>query len=265
MKLNILSLVVALGAVLFTLFRPVGDGAPTRTVDAATPVVDEDLGGELRALRKSTEALADRLEQIEMRQSLLESRPAASQRQVAIETVDEPQASEQVEQQLRELAAALENPGMVPNLEFESLVLSVLDSRERDEEAEREERRRIAREEEVSRRVAELTEELGLNLSQAKGVHGVLTTSQARRDELFRSMREDGVFDRTTMRETMGTIRDESRTELQGILAQDQYDRYIELEDSDRRGFGRGPGGDFGGGGGRRGGEDGGGGRDRRR
>jgi hypothetical protein len=71
-------------------------------------------------------------------------------------------------------------------------------------------------------------------------------------------MREGFSGDRESIRDEMRTIRSDVRAEVETILAPDQYDRYVELEDS-RRGWpdrGRESRRNDGGGGGRRGGRD---------
>lgn len=240
MRLAFSALALSIGAILLTLLRPTEtapaprESAPARPVESA-----ETLRAEILALRAENEQLADRLQQIEMRQEVLESRPAAA----ALET-RAPVATAQdtaSEERLRQLVAALENPDLAPASGLQSVVLDVLESKEREEELDRAERRRQLAEERVSERILDYTERLGLSRGQAEDMHGVLLTAQLGREELFGAMRSEGVFDRNTMRDTMREIRDTTHAELAVILSPEQLDEYVESEGGDR--WGGGPGG----------------------
>lgn len=240
MKLSLVSLAIAVAAILLTVLRPTSSAPAPRETAAVEPGAD-DLRGEIAALRAENAELQARLDEIAMRQELLERRPAAA------ETRREPVPSGDeiaVDEKLRQLVAALENPALAPASGIESLVLDVLETKEQQEEYDRAERRRQLTEERVQERVLELTEQLGLDSRQANEMHRVLTEEQLGREKLFLDMRDDGVFDRRTMRDGMREIRETTHTELQAILSPGQLEDYESLEE--RRFFGGPPGGPFG-------------------
>lgn len=258
--LTYLSFALALGAVLLSVFDFAGSRRPTRasTVAGSASSADEALREELSALAETSGEILQRLTDLEERQVALELNPptTASLREPVTDEVAPVDLGP-----LKDLAAALDAVDGAPSAQLHSLVLDVLASKEAQDRAERDQRRLEATQDRVNQRVDELREELGLNSRQANDMGRVLLNEQVRRDEFFGRMREGFSGDRESIRDEMRTIRSDARAEVETILAPDQYDRYVELEDS-RRGFGgwgdrgRESRGNDGGGGGRRGGRD---------
>ena len=249
------ALALALAAVLlstwFAISAPSSGRAALPEAQAARPVQDTAaLAAAVAELTETTAALKEQLVALEMRQVALENRPAGvpSGRQQVAPGADEVPADLEA---LRELAAAMQSDGAAAPSELQSLILAVVEGEEERERLAEEERRRTAALERVDERVYELQEVLGLTQDQSADMRRILGHEQIQRQDLFAAMREDGVFDRESMRDSWREIRDESRTAIEGVLAPDQYERYLELE-RDRGGrFG---GGGFGVGGGGRGG-----------
>lgn len=258
--LTYLSFILALGAVLLSVFDFSGSRGSTRTPAVAgfNSSADEALREEFSALAETSGEILQRLRDLEQRQVALELNPPtkASLREPVVEEIAAAELGS-----LKDLAAALDAVDGTPPAQLQSLVLDVLASKEAQDRAQRDQRRLEATQDRVNERVTQLREELGLNSRQANDMGRVLLNEQVRRDEFFGKMREGFVGDRESIRDEMHTIRGDARTELEKILAPDQYDRYVELEDS-RRGFGgwsdrgRESRRSDGGGGGRRGGRD---------
>ena len=253
MKL-LLGLLLAGAAVAGTLFAVGRDSAERVSAETAqsTAVGAAELAllrDELRATRDELSSLRAANEDLSMRLSELEQRPVAVQPRMPVAT----EASE-LEDDVRDMVAALQQPG-TQNPGLETFVLGVLDQKEEREEEARRLRREEARVERLTRRMEELTAELGLSPYQQDEMMAILNDEAARRDTLISAMRETGDFDRRAVRESMETLRGETRMSLETVLTPEQLQQYEDSEGG-RGGF-RGPRGgrpDSGGGGGGSGG-----------
>ena len=82
----------------------------------------------------------------------------------------------------------------------------------------------------------ELTEKLGLTGHQTNELRTILTDSNSKRSETFRTLRESG--DWGNMGEPMRQLRDETNQALANVLDPTQYEQYQKLEGSRSRGMG---------------------------
>lgn len=98
---------------------------------------------------------------------------------------------------------------------------------ERERKDRRQEREQRRREREVER-VATMAGELGLNERQSEELliarEGLRTTIR----EMFEFMREQGDFDRETMRDTMSELQHEHRKILAEFMSNEQVEQYVE-------------------------------------
>lgn len=211
---------VLVAATMIASWPAPASGAPT----AAAPISVSDEG----SLRAEVAALAERTDLMAMPVETLQTRIAAVQQ-------------EEIDEMLGLLAAARDPE--TGSEQLEELVLNVIDAKEDRERDERDERRREAMEERMETRIAELTEELGLNGYQAGEMNRILTTEQTSREEFFSKMREDGTCDRQAIRDGMQEIRTKTRAQAQVVLSTSQYDQYVES----KSGFGGGRRGEEGG------------------
>lgn len=142
---------------------------------------------------------------------------------------------------------------------FDAAVDAVIQQREEEEAAARAERREQRRQEQLDQRVADLSEQLGLDASQQSAFAEALNQTSVARNDYFSDMRENGFSGREEIQAKMTELREQELETLGGFLNQDQLTQYQELtEVSGFGGFGgrggnRGGGGS-GGGGGTRGG-----------
>ena len=154
----------------------------------------------------------------------------------------------------QEALASLGNP------EQRSLILSVLEQKEADEQRARDEARQQRDEERRLARADEIAEKLGLNRADRDVLLSVMTETDNRRGLIITEMRENGFGDRDAMREGMQGLQDWRNEELNSRFGEDLTGQINELDNGGGRGFGgRGGGGQ--GGGGQGGGGQGGGGR----
>ena len=236
----VLILTALAGVFFFTTTGVSSEGVRAVQPSIATPggSVDERIDRLEAALAR----IAARIEALESRPVLTQStavQPGSGRTLLEADT-------QPLEETLRELAAALENPGQPPSPQLENLIVGVVEGREQRAEAERLEERRQAIEDRINERMLELRHELGLDERQAEEMRGLIVASQEKREALFDRMREGPVPDRRNMRDEMRTIRDEFNSEVQLVLAPAQYDRFLELErENSDFGWGRrgGPGG----------------------
>ncbi|PCJ54477.1 MAG: hypothetical protein COA70_04965 [Planctomycetota bacterium] len=145
---------------------------------------------------------------------------------------------------------------------FDAAVGAVIQLREEQEDAERSARREDRRQEQLETRVAELAEQLGLDIGQTEVLTKALNDTSVARSEFFADMRENGWGDRDGIRTRMAEISELETQTLSASLTPEQMTQYTELNDS--RGFGGfggggGGGGNRGSGGGNRGSQGGGG------
>jgi chromosome segregation ATPase len=120
----------------------------------------------------------------------------------------------------------------------------------RKEEAEQQRAEREARRKEFQQqRLAVLTERLGLSPAQVEKLGAIWDEADAKRQELFQTMREGGL-DRGEMREAMAAIRQQVDQQLQETLTTAQYTEYQKIREEEQPTRGGGPfGSGFGGGG----------------
>ena len=219
-------------AVLVLALSP-GGGA-TEQAPVALPAAELELETAVQALRRETRSLGARIADLEMRST------AATPARVA-------QAPAEDLAELRELAAALQSPNVPPPPQLQMAVERAIEVREAEEEAERDARRAQEREERVDRRVADLTETLDLDLNQSRAMRDVMFEFDTRREETFRTMREEGGgFDREAMRTAFTTLRTDYNNSVQAVLTPQQWETYQTEVDTGWRGAGFGGGG-FGG------------------
>jgi hypothetical protein len=202
---------------------------------------DDELRSQLEALKRENDKLALRLAAVELRKD--------SRRE---EIVGEGgQNLSALQEQIAELAAALKNPQSAQAAGLRTMVATAMEE-VRDMESEE---RRLEREqrdiERIRERMDEYATKLGLNAVQKQSMQNVLVDENARRNELFTTMR-DGNADRSDIRTTFTTLRDETTAKLSNILTPIQLEDYNSMSD-DRGGrfFGGGPGPGGGGRGGR--------------
>jgi len=119
---------------------------------------------------------------------------------------------------------------------FDAAVDAVIQQRQQRENAEREARREERRQEQLDARVAELSEQLGLDGTQTEVLAKALNDSSVARNEFFADMRENGWGDRDGIRTRMTEIRKQETEALSIALTPEQMTQYTELNDS--RGFG---------------------------
>jgi len=135
--------------------------------------------------------------------------------------------------ELRKLLASLNDVGSPPPAGLQSMVERALEVRDEQEQREREERRRVAAEERLDRRVADLAEKLGLDPTQQQGMRQVLSERDLVRDQFMEQMRGGGFAgaDRETIRDQAQTLYEESNTQIQSLLSPAQWEQYQELDD----------------------------------
>ncbi len=243
--------VAGVAALVLVLREPSAARRGESVADASGAAL-ADVARSVEALRAEVRALRERQERLDLRVADVEARPDPAPAP-AREVVAAGPPPEKVEQAL-EMVAAIQDPskGAAPGLE--SFVLDVLQEKEQRERTEREERRRTAVQDALQERVAELATELGLSPYQSQELSGILSDEATRRDALFAELRDTGVWDRRTMRDSMVKLREETTGALQTVLTPEQLARYRELEDRPPF-FGGGGGGPGGGGRGGRGGD----------
>ncbi len=131
---------------------------------------------------------------------------------------------------------------------FDSMVAAVIEQRDEEEAAARDERRKEAQAKQIEERSKRLAEELGLDAVQTDQLAQVMTETNDARNTFFQEMRENGTWDRDAIREGMDKLRVDESAKLDDFLTPTQLEQYSEQSNT------------FGGfGGGRRGGNTGGG------
>lgn len=232
---------VAAVAVIVLVLREPRSAQRGESVADASGAALADVARSVEALAAEVRALRERQERLDLRVADVEARPDPAPAP-AREVVPAGPPPEKVEQAL-EMVAAIQDPskGSAPGLE--SFVLDVLQEKEQRERTEREERRRTAVQDALQERVAELATELGLSPYQSQELSGILSGEATRRDALFAELRDTGVWDRRTMRDSMIKLREETDGALQTVLTPEQLARYRELEERPPffGGGGRGP------------------------
>ncbi|MCP5024048.1 MAG: hypothetical protein GY930_20060 [bacterium] len=130
--------------------------------------------------------------------------------------------------------------------QFEAWVQRASESLAAKKKTVRDQERSVREGERMEVQIAKLTTDLGLDQHQQSEFRRHLQDSNTKRRDTFQAMR-DGSTDRTAMRETMNTLREENDADLRTFLNEDQFTSYKE---SNSGGFGRGARNNVGGGGG---------------
>jgi len=208
------------------------DNAAGDNLSAVDPADDTDaLFGLVTALSEQNQELTDRFQVLESRLAMATAQRVPAEA-APIESTDDPTA----------VAAALDKP---PTQREISRTMLALEKIEADEQAQREEERRVRDDQRLDDQVAKLTEKLGLDVGQAKSMRDILANQNIKRTEMFAGMRDAaGGMDRTNMRDTFQQLTAATNAEVQAVLSPSQYETYS--EDNSNRGF-RGFGGDRGG------------------
>lgn len=133
---------------------------------------------------------------------------------------------------------------------FDSMVAAVIEQRDQEEAAARDQRRQEAQARQIDERSKRLAEELGLDAVQTDQLAKVMTETNEARNAFFQEMRENGTWDRDAIREGMETLRTDESEKLGDFLTPTQLEQYSAQSNTFGGGFG---------GGGRRGGSGGGG------
>ncbi len=235
-SLLVLGTGLAAGLVGFALATSSRTPDSPRVARSAEPAPAESGGVEdrLRELSREVAQLRSQLGQLAERQTGLEERAAVTRSlrtpAPVLEGIDE-----------LETVAMTAQPGESP-AELEARILAVLQAKEDEVSQERDERRRVFLEDRLNERMLELEKELNLTGRQSESMRSVLAEEQIGRDAFFQRMREDQIFDRDTVRETMRELHQTASAELKQILDPYQFERYQEMEDRDagRRGPGDG-------------------------
>jgi len=202
-----------------TLLAPADAHRPVEESLGLEPGSDVDAG----ALAEQVAVLRQKNDDLLMRLSALENRMGSSLREeVPTESSEEVAA---LQRQVVQLAMALDNPASAESVSLRKAVGTALEDIRAAEEAEREKEREEREARRMDEQVVRLTEELGLDTSQAKDLRNLLDSEKLKRDELFATMR-DGTMNREDMREAMGTLRDDWNTALAGILTPAQLQTY---------------------------------------
>ncbi|HED64085.1 MAG TPA: hypothetical protein ENJ09_00890 [Planctomycetes bacterium] len=227
---------VVVTALCVSLFVPRG-ARPAEVAagpERAAPDADaEELVRRVAALERENEELRLRL-------STLESRPAprASEREPLASSIEPVSASTRTALET-ELRSTAEGQALDPEV-FQARVDEALQRIREREEEQRIQEREQARAERIENRLAQLEEDLGLSPYQVDEMRTFLTDQEKRRAELWQSL-GDGTGDRTTIREGMRALREESDATLTTILDPGQLEAYREQSSGFRFG-GRGGG-----------------------
>ncbi|MFT5050729.1 MAG: hypothetical protein ACI8QZ_002132 [Chlamydiales bacterium] len=232
---NTLSIAIAAGAVAGFLagslsslvFSPTLARGPAAGLEpvAATPAGGSAPSPEVYA------ALRSRLDELTMRLALVEA-GADHRREPAGNLPDLALANGGEDETLAELASALGTPGKeLPDslkLGVEQVVQDVRNAERQEREAERAE----AQSERTETRLSELVTALDLTGVQTNEMRDYMTDYAEKRAELMETARASGDF--YNVRDSMRTLRDESRTSLALILDPRQLELYQETEDDGR-------------------------------
>jgi len=238
----------ALGGVVATVAtKQMGSTEPKGSEVAEEAALTPGAASQDEALLAQLETLQRQNDEMALRLAALESRRDSRREEIA----EEGDGMGDIQAQLAELAAALENPQSAQSAGLRNMVATAMDE-VREQEAED---RRIEREqrdvERIQERVEEYAQELGLDAVQKQGMQNALIDESKARNELFTQMRE-GTMPREDMREAFTSIREGTQATLGNVLTPMQLEDYNEMA-GDRGGRWGGGGGRGGGGGGGRG------------
>lgn len=208
------------GAATLNLLTPAPAQAESNQEDALAT-----LRGELSALqeqgRSEREALEDRLARME-EEALLVS--PVQIRNLVPDNSGQAINDGNVPMGTSSQAIRIGNSVVQP-AQFEAWVRRASESIAAQEKAQRDQDRSIREGERIEDQIAKLTTDLGLDQHQQSEFRRHLQDSTTKRRDIFQAMR-DGSGDRTSMRENMGKLREESDTDLKTFLNDDQYTTY---------------------------------------
>ena len=230
-------------AVTGALMAPTSGDNEIQAVATKADLAGSELMAEVSSLRDQNVELADRIVDLEMRISMVGSEP---RREPAMASVD-PEL-EKMKADMATLLSSMQGESAEVPASFTASVGTALATIRDQEEAERTERRTERRAERTEKRLTDLAEKLGLNSTQVNDLREHTLAFDEKRSTLFAEARELGDFG--SMRETMGTLRDENNAALQNIFSPAQYQQYEDEGLGDRGGRGGRGGGNATGGGG---------------
>jgi hypothetical protein len=139
----------------------------------------------------------------------------------------------------RAVAAALAGSGGELSEVFVANVGQALREIRAEEEREREATRKERQSQRLEENLKALQESLGLSNYQVNEMRGVLVAQDDKRSALFASIQESG-GDPRSAREGMRAIRDETHAALKTVLTPEQFEGYLQSDDFDFGGRGRG-------------------------
>ena len=226
--------------------------SPSTTVASAQEpagLFPDQPSGANEALIEQVAELKRANDELRLRLASLEER-ASNTGRTAVAGEDSEELAE-LQAQVLELAAALKNPMSAQSTGLRNAVAVALEQIEAQDEAERQREREEREARRMDERMVEYTKKLGLDQIQAKSMRKVLVESEAKRNEMFTSMRE-GNMDRGDIRTVFNEQREATNIALQNILTPLQMEDYGEMDQGGFRGM-RGMGGGGGGRGGGRG------------
>jgi len=185
-------------------------------------------------LKETVAMLKERVERLEVAQAKLTEQLADTPEQPLViatdgESVDLAQIEDMIASKVRQSVDSVGGSRLATIAQQE--IRAYEEEQQRAQEAEREarrqewEQRRQQREVET---VANIAGELSLDQRQSEELliarEGLRTTIR----EVFEYMREQGSFDRDTMRTTMSDLQSEHRKILEGFMSQEQVEQYLE-------------------------------------
>lgn len=204
----------AAGAMLSTLIA----GPATSEGD---PIVLDDNAGDIErrfdSLQRENEALSRRLLDLEQASPRL----AAERSAAPLEMTDDERAADE---QLRAVVSALTNPDTPMPQEWRDSVNLALKDIRAEEDAERDEQRRIRAEDRMDERMVELSQKLGLDTYQSGQMRQILTEESLARDEMRTAIRESG--DWTSARDMWTGLREKTNESLSLVLTPQQVEAY---------------------------------------
>ncbi|MED6335645.1 MAG: hypothetical protein VYE81_09610 [Planctomycetota bacterium] len=197
----------------------------TLIVEPATsegdPIVLDDNAGDLErrfdSLQRENEALSRRLLDLEQAPPRL----AAERSAAPLEMTDEERAADE---QLRAVVAALTNPDAPMPKEWRDSVNLALKDIRAEEDADRDEQRRIRAEDRMEERMVELSQKLGLDTYQSGQMRQILTEESLARDEMRTAIRESG--DWASARDQWTGLREKTNESLSRVLTPQQVEAY---------------------------------------
>lgn len=145
-----------------------------------------------------------------------------------------------------DVAKAAPTPDVVAEIQREAIV-QVLEEQKQAELDKREQERKERQVKQAQDMAARAAKELGLGAGDEARLADFIVVAGDKRDEMFKSVREGGTFDRDTMRQNFDDYRTWAEGELNNTFGANVGGQILEYQRKQRDGFG-GFGGGFGGG-----------------